>query len=1470
MMLAMTFVGKAQNLLEAGFEDGYPEGWTYVNQSASEDPENWTIYIGPCHSGAKAMYSLSAEIEPDNWLITPAITLPQTGNFQLSFWARAYLATYPAEHYAIYVSTSTNPEDLESYVLLPGTSEVTLDTTLWRNEVHSLNNYLGQTIYLAIRHFNCTDQGYLIVDDFTVGTPVTTPFLGGTTAFSFAPTSVNTANPTVQRFYASGMNLTGNVTVSTEANSNFKISLNDSANFTSSITLTPNSGVLNATPLFVQFYPTSTGPIEEEITIASAGADSKMVSLTGYGINCSTHQTIDWFENFASADFPPTCWYQIITDSTHYIDDSGQDRGMMYTWYGSASGHYAAVIGNDATNQDEHLITPTFNLTNVEDALEFQFGLRTNPNIPALIEEKVKLVVKISTDGGNSFNTIWDIADIREDMASTWQGWDDPAYPIAINMDPYIGLDNIVFDFVYTADSLAADQIIISDVKFSNFDDPRFQVLSEDTVNMFSYLGSPIANAMTVIGHNLTQNITVTTNAPFEVSTNELNGYATSVSMPAIGGQLYYRYNPTTAVSADGSLTITGVYSNATSTYDDTTFVKTIALHGDAYDCSTITIPYTQGFESPEGSILAPNTTEYCWNTLKVNTRDLQNEMVNSENYAYEGHQAFRFSSVKYNAQGIYDAYLISPELNATEAMMVMFNYANASALKDETFCVGYSTTGNNITDFTWESDIVNAGNTDWQLYRNTNVPANVKYIAIHYKSAFKAYLYIDNFIVRYVPTCLFPVELKATETTQNTAEIEWTAGDNETSWEIQYGIAPLTEATATTSTTTSEEVSLTGLTVNSHYQIKVRAICSETSSSEWSEVLDFWTTTVPATLPYTQTFEDNDQDRANWVMQNGDQANHFAYLTIPASTTGKGLAITKNGTENLYLTQINDSTITSRYSTVWAYRDIQFPETDQYGFQLSLNWKCFGEVDYDFGEVFIGNATGVTNFDRNENHPHFTDVNEDHYTPKGLTKLGRFVNKSSMQSSAYVIPADGVAGTVKRIYFLWTNDSLSGAETPLAIDNINIKIPVFATIVGNVTSASSGEAIANAKIVITSDNGFSYTTYSDAQGAYTFENIVAASYNYTATANGYQEASGSFAPQQAGTMTVNIAMNSEPCAIIPANAYYTLEDDNMIISWDGVEGGTMTQCNEQLATYIGTGERGDFGCYHLFTPSDLVAYNGGTIDKISIYVNTEPAYATYTLRIWVGGNGNVADEDNFGPASSLPTYEQVINPEDVQMNAWTEITLTEPYLINGNQLLWVGYNAEWEAPDAEYPCGATSDYTNGVGNVMHWSSSGEWLTLSGVAASLRYNWAIRANVVPPTVTYSVYQDGELLEDGITDPEYVVSPYDVTSCYTISTTCENGEESEETACVTEVSINNVESANASFDVYPNPATEVVTVSSTLNAKEVQILNYLGQVIYTQSVSNNVFTLNVANYADGVYFIRLLGDDTIATQKLIKK
>jgi hypothetical protein len=703
---------------------------------------------------------------------------------------------------------------------------------------------------------------------------------------------------------------------------------------------------------------------------------------------------------------------------------------------------------------------------------------------------------------------------------------------------------------------------------------------------------------------------------------------------------------------------------------------------------------------------------------------------------------------------------------------------------------------------------------------------------------------------------------LKVENTDTTHANIAWTAGGDEESWQVVYGVAPLIVETATpTTVNNTSSTTLSGLTANTHYQVAVRAICTEGNSS-WSEIIDFWTTSTPAMVPYTQTFEDNDADRENWVRVNGDQPNYFIYGKINA--VDKALMITNDGTQNLY--GLGGEDFTSHYSTVWAYRDLQFPETTAASFKVTVKWKCAGEVDYDFGEMFIGNATEVTNFSRNENVQGYVDVNTAHYIPAGLTKVARFVNQSQLQTRSYLIPAEDVAGQVKRLYILWTNDSLSGGEPPLAIDEIIIATPIISNLTGTVKDATDQTPISGATISMVSTEGFTASTTTDNDGNYTINNLVTDYYEITVSANGYQTLITGYGLGE-GNNNFDMTLTKEPCSIIPTGVEYTIEEDNLILTWDAIESGVMTQAlSEDYYTALGFGEGSySLDIYHMFRPSDLNSYNGCTISSIGFYTFGALEYCTYTLRIWVGGS-----MEN-GPASPAPVYEQEVLPDDIeQLNQWNDITLTTPYVINGSQTLWIGFNVKVEnAPDDCYPLPLSRGNNVGYGNILY--MSGRWRLLSELnnGAYSNYCWMIHANVVAPELTYNILEDDEVIAYNVTGAEYTINPFNENYCYQVQTICENGMVSSRSECAREVGINDVD-GNASFEVYPNPAHETVTVSTTMNAQKVEILNYLGQVIYSHNVNSNNFTLNVANYADGVYFIRLTSDEGIATQKLIKQ
>ena len=96
LLLAMfVFPGKAQiTVFSEGFEgNGLPSGWTIID--ADNDGHNWmhnSVYgdLMGGHTGEGAFVSYSydtwtgEELSPDNWLVTPAISL--TGSSTLTFW----------------------------------------------------------------------------------------------------------------------------------------------------------------------------------------------------------------------------------------------------------------------------------------------------------------------------------------------------------------------------------------------------------------------------------------------------------------------------------------------------------------------------------------------------------------------------------------------------------------------------------------------------------------------------------------------------------------------------------------------------------------------------------------------------------------------------------------------------------------------------------------------------------------------------------------------------------------------------------------------------------------------------------------------------------------------------------------------------------------------------------------------------------------------------------------------------------------------------------------------------------------------------------------------------------------------------------------------------------------------------------------------------------------------------------------
>ena len=153
------------------FENGLPQGWTTIDND--NDGKNWTIVSGgiKSHSGDAVIASYSYDngtssaLSPDNWLISPEVTLGGS----MSFWAIGQDASWAGEHFAVYLSQDGNTDVSKFTQIYPATGEI-IATSEYVQHTIDLSAYKGKG-YLAIRHFNITNMFCLNIDDIAFTEP---------------------------------------------------------------------------------------------------------------------------------------------------------------------------------------------------------------------------------------------------------------------------------------------------------------------------------------------------------------------------------------------------------------------------------------------------------------------------------------------------------------------------------------------------------------------------------------------------------------------------------------------------------------------------------------------------------------------------------------------------------------------------------------------------------------------------------------------------------------------------------------------------------------------------------------------------------------------------------------------------------------------------------------------------------------------------------------------------------------------------------------------------------------------------------------------------------------------------------------------------------------------------------------------------------------------------------------------------
>lgn len=274
----------------------------------------------------------------------------------------------------------------------------------------------------------------------------------------------------------------------------------------------------------------------------------------------------------------------------------------------------------------------------------------------------------------------------------------------------------------------------------------------------------------------------------------------------------------------------------------------------------------------------------------------------------------------------------------------------------------------------------------------------------------------LDVIDVREAPAAPAPRDLAVTNITGNSAYLGWEEAGDAEAWDIELGLAGFEP----TGNPTRENVNTNpyryeNLSPSTSYEFYVRSNYGDDLVSDWAGPRGFATSQIPATLPFTEVFDEDIQ----WQIANGEQTNQWHIGDVTSYYGERSAFISNDGGDT------NAYTITSA-STVHIYRDIEFPEDADNVIELSFMWKGMGENNFDYLAVYMVDTDVIPTAGA--------------FVPQG--QIGeRYSFSEEWRRELFEFNPEDLAGETKRLVFTWRNDASMGTQPPVAVDSIHIAV---------------------------------------------------------------------------------------------------------------------------------------------------------------------------------------------------------------------------------------------------------------------------------------------------------------------------------------------------------------------------------------------------------------------------------------------
>lgn len=176
---------------------------------------------------------------------------------------------------------------------------------------------------------------------------------------------------------------------------------------------------------------------------------------------------------------------------------------------------------------------------------------------------------------------------------------------------------------------------------------------------------------------------------------------------------------------------------------------------------------------------------------------------------------------------------------------------------------------------------------------------------------------------------------------------------------------------------------------------------------------------------------------------------------------------------------------------------------------------------------------------------------------------------------------------------------------------------------------------------------------------------------------------------------------------------------------------------------------------------------------------------------------------------------------------------------------------------------GVWSDWSQSISFVTLCDTSSVLLPV-GLAEQTLTEGQTLGNLAVEGENLTWYADQELT---IEIPDTTVAQDGIT--YYVTQTIE-GCISEALAITVEITLSRGSIDKSIFRAYPNPVTNILSISCTQNISNVYIINMLGQTVVSQTVNAQDVQVNMSELPTGNYVIKIIANDTFETLKIVKQ